>query len=463
VKSVEEQATLGRESAIENETTLAPELKERVEIITETQTEEATKGPEAREELDQATQKSVEEQATLGRETATENETTLSPGLKETVESITETLTEEATKEPEGEVGEKETSTVVAVVMMVNGTISKIEASDVTTIKTIDQKSSESTTQSESKLIEELELTTPESVQLDQSSSLQPIAKGVEEITTSATPDEEKEITTIQILANETSTARAIGDLTTTKTAEKEELEPESRTTEREEEMTTLQIEGRNDFRESVTESTETIYSGIETTRSLKIDVTTSSSVALSSEEETTLVPETRNEMSSETIETETATSSPMLDLTTTKLILIQESDNVLVVHTTTAEAEMTTVGYRIQESIEGKETTTSKTLEEEEGPKEFVMVEDEKEAKEAAGRNQTLHTLKCFPTSNVASEPGTIPMQCQDTATSIEPIIVVISAEGLDLDSISKKNIKIVVKEFMLMEMQQSQAPRRK
>ena len=77
---------------------------------------------------------------------------------------------------------------------------------------------------------------------------------------------------------------------------------------------------------------------------------------------------------------------------------------------------------------------------------------------KEESGKNQTLHTLKCHPTSEIPTEPGTIPMECQDLATSIEPIIVILSSEGLDLDYISKKNIKVVVKEFMLMDMQQQQ-----
>jgi hypothetical protein len=58
----------------------------------------------------------------------------------------------------------------------------------------------------------------------------------------------------------------------------------------------------------------------------------------------------------------------------------------------------------------------------------------DKQEVKEAAGQNQTLHTLKCHPTPDVEAEPGTIPMECQDVASSIQPIIVVISSEGLDL-----------------------------
>ena len=85
-------------------------------------------------------------------------------------------------------------------------------------------------------------------------------------------------------------------------------------------------------------------------------------------------------------------------------------------------------------------------------------MVEEEDEVTAAAGKNQTLHTLQCHPTTEIPAEPGTIPMECQDVATSVEPIIVIISSEGLNLDEIRRKNIKVVVKEFMLMEMQQQQ-----
>ena len=364
--------------------------------------------------------------------------------MKEAVESVTGAKTEEATEGPEGREEIEETTTSAGNIVL-KETVPANEASEETTSKIRDQEGAEPTTLSESKQNE-------------------PVVKGVdEEEVTTGSPAEETEITTMQgkvqkeILVNETSTSRSIGDSTTT--IEKEETE--SKTTDHKEEMTTQQIEGREELGDEVTASTPTIYSGIETTRSLKIDATTLSPVAQTSEEETTLKPDTRNELPFETV-----TSSPILDLTTTKLIIMPESGDVLVVHATTSpdtEVEMTTLGYRIQEIVEGKEATTSKALEEEEGQKEFVMVEDEKEAKEAASRNQTFHTLKCHPTQDVASEPGTIPMECQDTASSVEPIFVVISSEGLDLDSISKKNIKIVVKEFMLMEMQQNQAPRRK
>ena len=158
----------------------------------------------------------------------------------------------------------------------------------------------------------------------------------------------------------------------------------------------------------------------------------------------------------------EVTTSSPLLDLTTTKLVLVKGSEDEFIVHATTeagTEAEVTTLAYRIQEIGEpDKEVAT--TIKSETTEKEFVMVDQGEGA--AAAKNQTLHTLKCLPTTNVPAEPGTIPMECTDLATSIEPIIVVISAEGLDLESISRKKIKIVVKEFMLMEMQQLQAPKK-
>ena len=64
------------------------------------------------------------------------------------------------------------------------------------------------------------------------------------------------------------------------------------------------------------------------------------------------------------------------------------------------------------------------------------------------------VHTLKCLPgVPEVHS--GMIPMSCKDREDR-DPITVLISAEGLDLDTLVRKNLKIVVKDYMLMEMQQ-------
>ncbi len=231
-------------------------------------------------------------------------------------------------------------------------------------------------------------------------------------------------------------------------------------------EIATLEIEGREGLGEEIT----VLPSLNETASGLQQDETTSNTVVTETET-TTVKALVRAEISSSSVPSaettreikfETTTSSPVLDLTTTRLVLVKDIKDD---DPTTSEPELTTLAFRIQEVGEpDKEATTLKSFEVEGGEKEFVMVEDDKAIKDAAGKNQTLHTLKCHPTSNVTSQPGTIPMECQDEATAIEPIIVIISADGLglDLEHISRNNIKVVVKEFMLMEMQQIQAPKK-
>lgn len=115
---------------------------------------------------------------------------------------------------------------------------------------------------------------------------------------------------------------------------------------------------------------------------------------------------------------------------------------------------------------IESREETTTFSYKldtdfakQEEDDKVFVL--DDGDAKDR--KNETTHTLKCRPNFKLESDPGTIPMECQDTEILTDPIIVVVSGEGLDLEAISKNNIKIVVKEFMLMEIKQkSETPKK-
>merc|ERR1719414_166484 len=68
-------------------------------------------------------------------------------------------------------------------------------------------------------------------------------------------------------------------------------------------------------------------------------------------------------------------------------------------------------------------------------------------------GTEEPVHTLQCLPDS--AEIDGQIAMKCKEAAEA-EPITVLISAKGLDLTTLARKNVKIVVKDYMLMEMQQ-------
>ena len=285
----------------------------------------------------------------------------------------------------------------------------------------------------------------------------------------------EDELTTAAALGGEELEGEVSGQETTTASSRTsaivptpEQEIPESKSSKPDEEMTS-QAAAAVDQEEAVTTtSSPTAFSSSE--QSTAEEEATTSAGAGESEPPSTERAAGREgeEPDTEKPEVEratvtTTTTSSVLDLTTSKVVLVQESDDSLVIHTTMTpeiEIETTTVQFRIHEIVE--ESTTAKALVEgekdKEDEKEFVMVEEQDEVKEESGKNQTLHTLKCHPTSEIPTEPGTIPMECQDLATSIEPIIVIISSEGLDLDYISKKNIKVVVKEFMLMDMQQQQ-----
>merc|ERR1719319_1719887 len=66
---------------------------------------------------------------------------------------------------------------------------------------------------------------------------------------------------------------------------------------------------------------------------------------------------------------------------------------------------------------------------------------------------NESVHTLQCLP--NGQTQSGEMMMSCKEQPDR-QPITVIISTEGLDLTTLARKNVKIVVKDYMLMEMQQ-------
>jgi len=66
---------------------------------------------------------------------------------------------------------------------------------------------------------------------------------------------------------------------------------------------------------------------------------------------------------------------------------------------------------------------------------------------------NESVHTLQCLP--NGQTQSGEMIMSCKEQPDR-QPITVIISSEGLDLTTLARKNVKIVVKDYMLMEMQQ-------
>merc|ERR1712008_418986 len=66
---------------------------------------------------------------------------------------------------------------------------------------------------------------------------------------------------------------------------------------------------------------------------------------------------------------------------------------------------------------------------------------------------NESVHTLQCLP--NGQTQSGEMIMSCKEQPDR-QRITVIISSEGLDLTTLARKNVKIVVKDYMLMEMQQ-------
>ena len=95
---------------------------------------------------------------------------------------------------------------------------------------------------------------------------------------------------------------------------------------------------------------------------------------------------------------------------------------------------------------------------EEDEVEDEVLEVEDPESSNE-----ELIHTLKCSLNGQTPSRE--MIMSCKNQQ-DMPPITVVISSEGLDLEILARKNVKIVVKDYMLVEMQKrpvSVKPRRR
>merc|ERR1712004_357348 len=142
----------------------------------------------------------------------------------------------------------------------------------------------------------------------------------------------------------------------------------------------------------------------------------------------TTLLPEVTT-----TTEAEAEVPEIIEDLTTTT-----EAETEVPTDTTTVTSTTSTTPISIPELDEN-------ILEDDE-----VLEVDEEPEEET---EEAVHTLKCLPDSQEIN--GQIAMKCKE-ASEAEPITVLISAKGLDLSTLARKNVKIVVKDYMLMEMQQ-------
>ena len=68
------------------------------------------------------------------------------------------------------------------------------------------------------------------------------------------------------------------------------------------------------------------------------------------------------------------------------------------------------------------------------------------------------VHTLKCKPATSITSTTDGCALSCLDEAEKeqVEPFIVMIKISTDDLDSILRKNVKIVVKDYVLKDLRQ-------
>merc|ERR1712004_250257 len=157
----------------------------------------------------------------------------------------------------------------------------------------------------------------------------------------------------------------------------------------------------------------------------------------------TTLLPEvtTTTEAEAEVpeiIEDSTTTTEQPETESKTTLTSTTEAETEVPTDTTTVTSTTSTTPISIPE-LDENILEDDEVLEVDEDPEE--------ETEEA------VHTLKCLPDSQEIN--GQIAMKCKE-ASEAEPITVLISAKGLDLSTLARKNVKIVVKDYMLMEMQQ-------
>merc|ERR1712062_933304 len=239
------------------------------------------------------------------------------------------------------------------------------------------------------------------------------------------------EVTTVSDIEKEETTESIIEENITEVEEEVTTLEPEITTQELSEETTLKPIEPR-----LLDEEEEEIFT---TTYIPEIEI---NSTTLLPEIETTLAPE---------IETTTKFEVPEIieDSTTTTEEPEIESFTTTLTSTTEAETEVPTVDTTTVTSTTSTTPISIPELDENILDDEEVLEVDEPEEE----TEEAVHTLECLPDSQEIN--GQIAMKCKEAAEA-EPITVLINAKGLDLSTLARKNVKIVVKDYMLMEMQQ-------
>merc|ERR1712061_180665 len=92
--------------------------------------------------------------------------------------------------------------------------------------------------------------------------------------------------------------------------------------------------------------------------------------------------------------------------------------------------------------------TTSSPTTITDEDISDNEIIPDEEE--------DTSHTLECTPSTSMGPTPDGMPFDCKDQEAKEEttPFIVIIRLSSEDLLSVLTKRVKVVVKDFMLMDM---------
>ena len=119
----------------------------------------------------------------------------------------------------------------------------------------------------------------------------------------------------------------------------------------------------------------------------------------------------------------------------------------------TTLEDKITTTIKSITDFIStiSSVTTASPTTVADEDIEDNEIIPDVKDEEE-----DTSHTLKCTPSTSMGPTPDGTPFDCKDEAATedISPFIVIIRISSDDLSSVLTKRVKVVVKDFMLMDM---------
>ena len=88
---------------------------------------------------------------------------------------------------------------------------------------------------------------------------------------------------------------------------------------------------------------------------------------------------------------------------------------------------------------------------------KEIIDAENEIVPDAVKDQEDPSHILKCTPSTSMAPTADGTPFDCLDEASEkedITPFIVMIRISSDDLSSVLTKRVKIVVKDFMLMDM---------